>query len=73
MFTSAVAMQNPVRGGLLLFGFGLGTIPTMWAMGSLAGKLSLFNRLGLQRLYGIAVTAWGGVLLFHGVTAFRAF
>ncbi len=73
MFTSAVAMQNPIRGGLLLFGFGLGTIPMMWAMGTLAGKLSLLSRLGLQRVYGIAVTAWGGVLVFHGVQALGAF
>jgi uncharacterized protein len=73
MFTSAVAMQNPVRGGLFLFGFGVGTIPMMWAMGTLAGKLSLLGRLRLQRVYGIAVTAWGGVLLFHGVMALRGF
>jgi sulfite exporter TauE/SafE len=73
MFTSAVAMQHPIRGGLLLFGFGLGTIPMMWAMGTLAGKLNWFSRLGLQRVYGIAVTAWGGILFLHGVMALRGF
>jgi len=69
MFTSAVAMQDPLRGGMLLFGFGLGTIPMMWAMGALSERLRLPRRVRLQRLYGIGVTAWGGVLVFHGVQA----
>ncbi len=73
MFTSAVAMQDPLRGGLFLFGFGLGTIPMMWALGTLAGRLSPARRFGLQRLYGIIVTVWGGVLFFHGVKALGGF
>lgn len=73
MFTSAVAMQDPLRGGVLLFGFGLGTIPMMWAMGTLAGRVRLPRRLGLQRFYGLVVTAWGGVLFFHGVKALGGF
>lgn len=73
MFTSAVAMQDPLRGGVLLFGFGLGTIPMMWAMGTLASRVTLPGRLGLQRFYGLVVTAWGGVLFFHGVKALGGF
>jgi sulfite exporter TauE/SafE len=72
MFTSAVAMQDPLRGGVLLFGFGLGTIPMMWAMGALSQRVKIPRRLRLQRWYGIGVTAWGGVLLLHGIKALAA-
>jgi sulfite exporter TauE/SafE len=72
MFTSAVAMQDPLRGGVLLFGFGLGTIPMMWAMGMLSQRMKIPRRLRFQRWYGIGVTAWGGVLVFHGVQALAA-
>ena len=73
MFTSAVAMQDPLRGGVLLFGFGLGTIPMMWAMGTLASRVTLPIRLGLLRFYGLVVTVWGGVLFFHGVKVLGSF
>jgi sulfite exporter TauE/SafE len=72
MFTSAVAMQDPLRGGVLLFGFGLGTIPMMWAMGALSHRVKVPRRLWFQRWYGIGVMAWGGVLVFHGIQALAA-
>lgn len=72
VLSSAVATQNPLHGGLLLLGFGLGTLPMMWGVGTLAQQLSAPQRLGLQRLYGTVSIAWGGMLVYHGLRALEA-
>ncbi len=67
MYMAAMASQNPVRASLLLFVFGIGTIPAMWTVGALAGHLTFPQRVGLQRVFGVAVAGWGGFLVIHGV------
>lgn len=69
VLSSAVAMQSPLDGGLLLLGFGLGTLPMMWGVGTLAQRLNGPQRLGLQRLYAAVSIAWGGMLVYHGLHA----
>lgn len=71
--SSAVATQSPQHGGLLLLGFGLGTIPMMWGMGTLVQRLKAPQKLSLQRLYGVVSMAWGGILLYHSLHALEIF
>lgn len=73
MFTSAVALGDPVRGGILLLSFGLGTVPMMWGTGVLGRRLGTERRLGLHRVFGWAVTAWGLVLVTRGLQALGIF
>ncbi len=69
MYMTAVATQSPIHGGLFLFAFGIGTIPTMWAVGAFAWRLSFPQRVGLRRLFGVVVVGWGAFLVVHGVHA----
>jgi len=73
MFTSAVALGDPIRGGILLLAFGLGTVPMMWGLGTLARKLSVTSRRGVHRVFGWAVTAWGLVLVIRGLQGLGIF
>ncbi len=73
MLTSAVALANPIRGGMLLFAFSLGTVPMMWGIGVVGHRLSPTRRLAWQRVFGGLVTAWGLVLVFHGLQSLGVF
>jgi sulfite exporter TauE/SafE len=73
MFTSAVALGDPIRGGVLLFSFSLGTVPMMWGIGVAGQYLSPARRLAWQRVFGGLVTAWGLVLVFHGLQSLGLF
>lgn len=73
MFTSAVALGDPIRGGILLLAFSLGTVPMMWGMGALGRQLGTTRRLGLYRVFGWAVTAWGLVLVVRGLQGLGIF
>ncbi len=72
MFSSAVALGDPIRGGILLLAFSLGTVPTMWGLGMLGRQLGT-TRLGLYRVFGWAVTAWGLVLVVRGLQTLGVF
>lgn len=71
MFSSAVALQDPLRAGLLLLSFGLGTVPMMWGIGVAAHSLTLSKRVALQRVFGGAILLWGSVLILHGLERLR--
>ncbi len=73
MFTSAVALGDPIRGGMLLFSFSLGTVPMMWGIGVVGQYLSPARRLAWQRVFGGLVTVWGLALVFHGLQSFGLF
>lgn len=63
----AFAIGNPVRGGLSLAVLGLGTIPTLFAYGTMLGSLTATQRAGLHRVLGVAFLALGYVPLSHGL------
>ncbi len=69
VYMTAVALQNPIHGGLLLLAFGIGTVPTVWTVGAIAGRLSFPERLGLRRVLGVAVAGWGSFLVIRGIQA----
>lgn len=73
MFTSAVALGDPIRGGVLLFSFSLGTVPMMWGIGIVGQHLGPERRLAWQRVFGGLVTVWGLVLVFHGLQSLGLF
>jgi uncharacterized protein len=73
MFTSAVAMGDPIRGGILLFCFSLGTVPMMLGMGVVGQRLSPARRLAWQRVFGGLVAVWGLVLVVHGLQTLGVF
>lgn len=73
MFASAVALGDPVRGGLLLLSFSLGTAPMMWGMGAMGERLGPKLRLGWHRIFGWAATAWGLVLVVRGLQELGVF
>lgn len=73
MFTSAVALGDPIRGGILLLSFAIGTVPMMWGMGALAQSLGAERRLRWHRIFGLAVTAWGLVLVVRGLQGLGVF
>jgi len=73
MFTSAVALGDPIRGGVLLLSFSLGTVPMMWGMGALGQRLGPEGRLRWHRVFGWAVTAWGLVLVVRGLQGLGVF
>jgi len=71
MFSSAVAMQNPLQAGLLLFSFSSGTVPMRWGIGLTAHSLTLSKRIAVQRGFGGLVLLWGTVLVMHGIGRLR--
>jgi hypothetical protein len=73
MFTSAVALGDPIRGGILLFTFSLGTVPMMWGIGVVGQHLGPERRLAWQRVFGGLVTVWGLVLVVHGLQTLGLF
>jgi hypothetical protein len=71
MFSSAIAIQDPLQSGLLLFSFSLGTVPMMWGIGTAAHYLTPQKRVAFQRLFGGLILLWGTVLLVHGIERLR--
>ncbi|MDG4868095.1 sulfite exporter TauE/SafE family protein [Guyparkeria sp. 1SP6A2] len=56
----ALSAGSPLQGGLLMLGFGLGTLPNLLAMGAFAGQLSAFvRRPWVRRFAGGMVIAFG--------------
>lgn len=63
----AFAIGDPVRGGLSLAALGLGTLPTLFAYGTMLGTLSAGHRASLHRLLGAAFVLLAYVPLSHGL------
>lgn len=60
VLVAAIATANPVDGGLLMLAFGLGTLPTLLAMGMAAVRLkSWLQNLWLRRLSGLVIVGFG--------------
>ncbi len=70
----ALTAGGPLQGALLMFSFGLGTLPTLLGSGLLASKLAVYLRLPWVRsTAGILVFLFGAVTLFSamGLLSFR--
>jgi sulfite exporter TauE/SafE len=66
VLVAALAADNAVQGGLLMLAFGLGTLPTLLAMGMAAVKLKKVLQQGwLRKLSGVTVTGFGLLGLFR--------
>lgn len=63
----AFAIGDPVRGGLALAVLGLGTMPTLFAYGTMLGTLSVTQRARLHRALGVAFVVLGYVPISHGL------
>ncbi len=63
----AFAIGDPVRGGIALFVLGLGTIPTLFAYGTLLGSIGPGTRIHLHRALGIAFLVLAYIPLQHGL------
>jgi hypothetical protein len=63
----AFALADPVRAALLLGLLGLGTIPTLFAYGTLLGSLSPARRASLHRALGVSFLLLGYLPLSHGL------
>lgn len=60
VLVAAIATANPLQGGLLMLAFGLGTLPTLLAMGMTAVRLKAFlQKLWFRRLSGLLVAGFG--------------
>lgn len=65
VLVAAIATANPLQGGLLMLAFGLGTLPTLLAMGMAAVRLkSLLQSPWFRRLSGLAIAGFGLAGLF---------
>ncbi len=57
---AAIATGNAINGGLLLLAFGLGTLPTLIAMGMAAVKLkTVLQNIWVRRVSGLLVLGFG--------------
>jgi sulfite exporter TauE/SafE len=65
----SIATADPVSGGLLMLAFGLGTLPTLLALGVIAAALSRWvqNR-NTRRVAGALVIIFGVVQLLRSIT-----
>lgn len=60
VLVAALATGGAVQGGLLMLGFGLGTLPTLLTMGLAAVRLKAFlQRLWVRRFSGLLVLGFG--------------
>lgn len=65
VLVAAIATASPVQGGLLMLAFGLGTLPTLLAMGMAAVRLKTFlQNLWFRRLSGLLIAGFGVMGLF---------
>ncbi|MCB5190696.1 sulfite exporter TauE/SafE family protein [Methylobacillus arboreus] len=63
---AALATGHPVQGGLLMLAFGLGTLPTLLAMGMAAVRLKAWlQQIWIRRVSGVLVLLFGVVGLLR--------
>lgn len=63
----AFASGSPVAGGLALAALGLGTIPAVFAYGTIIDSVDALHRQRLHRLLGLAFLVLGYILFAHGL------
>ncbi|ELY95457.1 sulfite exporter TauE/SafE family protein [Natrialba taiwanensis] len=66
-FLYAFATGSPTRGALALAALGLGTIPAVFAYGTVIEAVDVAHRRRVHRLLGAAFLVLGYVLLAHGL------
>jgi sulfite exporter TauE/SafE len=66
-FLYALARGSPVEGALSLTVLGLGTVPTLFAYGTVLQSLSARTRVGLHRVLGLGFVVLGYIPLSHGL------
>jgi sulfite exporter TauE/SafE len=60
VLVAAIATASPIQGGILMLAFGLGTLPTLLAMGMTAVRLKVFlQNLWFRRLSGLLIAGFG--------------
>lgn len=60
VLVAAIATASPLKGGLLMLAFGLGTLPALLAMGMAAVRLkTLLQNIWVRRISGLAVIGFG--------------
>lgn len=63
----AFASGSPVAGGVALAALGIGTIPAVFAYGTLIESVDAVHRQRLHRLLGVAFLILGYILFAHGM------
>ena len=71
MAVKAAATLQAVEGGVLMLAFGLGTLPSMLAVGVLATRLSAVARSRMQQVGAVFVVIMGAMLVAQGWTYLR--
>jgi len=66
-FLYALARGSPVEGALSLAVLGLGTVPTLFAYGTVFQSVSARSRVRLHRVLGVAFLVLGYLPLSHGL------
>jgi uncharacterized protein len=65
VLVAAIATAHPLQGGLLMLAFGLGTLPTLLAMGMTVVKLKAYlQNIWFRRFSGLLIVSFGLVGLF---------
>lgn len=65
VLVAAIATASPLQGSLLMLAFGLGTLPTLLAMGMTAVRLKVFlQNIWIRRLSGLLIAGFGVMGLF---------
>ncbi|WP_222912693.1 sulfite exporter TauE/SafE family protein [Natrinema sp. SYSU A 869] len=66
-FLYAFAIGSPAGGAVALGALGLGTIPAVFAYGTVIDAIDVVHRQRVHRLLGVAFVALGYILLAHGL------
>lgn len=66
-FLYAFATGSPASGAVALAALGIGTVPAVFAYGTLIETVDVAHRRRVHRLLGVAFVALGYVLLAHGL------
>ncbi|WP_440764565.1 sulfite exporter TauE/SafE family protein [Natronorubrum sp. DTA7] len=66
-FLYAFATGSPIRGALALAALGIGTVPAVFAYGTIIDSVDVAHRRRVHRLLGVAFVALGYVLFAHGL------
>lgn len=67
MMAEAIALGNPLSGGLLMFAFILGTTPVFFALTYLATRLGALMEKSFMRLVAVALVIFGLISLNNGL------
>jgi uncharacterized protein len=70
MMVKAATTQNALTGFLVMFAFGLGTVPALLVPGISASLFSLRSRLVGERLAALSIMAMGVILIFKAARTF---